>query len=130
MTEDFTEWELGATPYERARKADAEHARQVNEAARKAEAKREAFLNEPRKDCDVFLKDPGERMFSRGPVYSLHGNTNGRSVAEAIDDMKRSADKARDSLGWTHGAIVWRCYAVDDGNIRDLGSVVMNERGR
>jgi len=111
---EFTERDLSETPLERARR---EHAEYI-ERTRQIQAERDAYMNAPRANCLVRFKSDIEGPHpSWRPVCSLEAYTNGRSVAETVEAMKRAA-----CARWT-SAGRWDLLTLDGTEIRFLGVV-------
>lgn len=119
MTREFTERDISETPKERVRRERAEY----TEKTRQAKAERDTYMNEPRKDAIVLLRHVADDPFSWRPILSLKGSTNGRSIAETIEGMKRTA-----CATW-RCALWWNAYAIEGADMRFLGTVGIPHEG-
>lgn len=124
LTKEFTEQDLSENERERILRVQQEERDSWKERA----AKREAYLNAPRDNCEVTLKDGFSLSAGLAPPMDLQACTNGSSIAETIEVLKRTANKMRDTAGWTMGDITWTAYAVEHGTFRNLGSVTLRAR--
>lgn len=108
---EFSEDDLSLTDKEKARKARVEYWEETQRRKRESEE----YANAPRHGWTVQLRDMSVSGFDRlyRPSASMEAETNGRSIAETIEAMKRSAEKMRDAGLLTIEPIHWRAYVYD-----------------